>query len=598
MTRISRLAPCSTCGVRPVGYRGRGECYTCKPKFIRCAQCGVGRVGYPGREHCYECKPKYNSRPIAPCRRCGSSSLYYAAGLCRRCHRCAEWVDSCRDCLAWGTTRHDGWLCQACLGWHRRHQVGRCASCQRSVTVNERGFCRLCSRQAHLVRPAHESIDVALANRHGQQLFIADTFRQKRPDPAPAMTLRTAWPVGYPVAYRQLAAFDAARDLAAVYPGDRLEPPIPALARSLDHIAADYGRAHGWSESLSDNVRRGIRILLCTQDTPGAPITASQAGGLVHVPSKSVTAVLTVLATVGMLEDDRPAALEEWFARGAHGLPEEMREPALLWIRILRDGSSTRPRTHARDVEHVRKLTRCLLTVLHDWHAQGHRTLREIDRALVLAALPHHNPYRRADTALALKSLFTVLKARRIVFTNPAARLPTAQPSAKLPLPMDTEPIREALADPDTARAAITALIAFHALSNRQVRELQLTDVRDRRLHLHGRVIPLAGPVRALLGAWLDERARRWPGTINPHLFISAHTAVRITPVSSGWISRYRAVPAQAIREDRILEEARITHGDERRLCDLFGLTVEGAQRYTRTINPRTIDGEFYSTRT
>jgi hypothetical protein len=37
---------------------------------------------------------------------------------------------------------------------------------------------------------------------------------------------------------------------------------------------------------------------------------------------------------------------------------------------------------------------------------------------------------------------------------------------------------------------------------------------------------------------------------------------------------------AQAIREDRILDEA-IATGDVRRICDLFGLTVEAALRYT-----------------
>ena len=115
-----------------------------------------------------------------------------------------------------------------------------------------------------------------------------------------------------------------------------------------------------------------------------------------------------------------------------------------------------------------------------------------------------------------------------------------------------------------------------------QLTGLKLTDVRDGRLHLDGRTPMLAAPVREKLAAWLDERARRWPATSNAHLFINWYTAVRICPVSGPWITRTLGVSAQAIREDRILDEARATGGDIRRLCDLFGLTVSGAERYAR----------------
>jgi hypothetical protein len=41
----------------------------------------------------------------------------------------------------------------------------------------------------------------------------------------------------------------------------------------------------------------------------------------------------------------------------------------------------------------------------------------------------------------------------------------------------------------------------------------------------------------------------------------------------------------QAIREDRILHEAHATSGDVLPLIDLSGLSVEGAQRYTATVD-------------
>ena len=41
----------------------------------------------------------------------------------------------------------------------------------------------------------------------------------------------------------------------------------------------------------------------------------------------------------------------------------------------------------------------------------------------------------------------------------------------------------------------------------------------------------------------------------------------------------------QTLREDRILDEVRATGGDVRRICELFGLSVEGALRYTSTLD-------------
>jgi len=39
------------------------------------------------------------------------------------------------------------------------------------------------------------------------------------------------------------------------------------------------------------------------------------------------------------------------------------------------------------------------------------------------------------------------------------------------------------------------------------------------------------------------------------------------------------------IRQDRILDEAHATGGDVRALCDLFGLSIAGAYRYTAAVD-------------
>jgi hypothetical protein len=41
----------------------------------------------------------------------------------------------------------------------------------------------------------------------------------------------------------------------------------------------------------------------------------------------------------------------------------------------------------------------------------------------------------------------------------------------------------------------------------------------------------------------------------------------------------------QSIRQDRILDEAHASGGDVHLICDLFGLSVAGAYRYTATVD-------------
>jgi hypothetical protein len=69
------------------------------------------------------------------------------------------------------------------------------------------------------------------------------------------------------------------------------------------------------------------------------------------------------------------------------------------------------------------------------------------------------------------------------------------------------DPVREAIHTGQPAPAAHARLVAFHALRSSQLASPGLSDVRDGRLHLDGRIIPLAGLIRDRLTAWLAERA-------------------------------------------------------------------------------------------
>ncbi len=551
-----------------------------------CAACGKNPVAYVGRECCYACVPRVWKRP-AVCKRCGSGTDYFTSGLCRRCHRSGPWVDSCLDCFAWGVTRHDKWLCQACRGWRRKYGApSECPSCRRVVPLNDRGYCRLCCRIATVSGQHHRIVDVVGVNKEGQQFFFADLILKKRKPPAdrpsPPCAIRPpSWPHGYPVTHRQLVLFDWPRDLTRA----RLDPPLSDLAAALERAVEDHGARHGWRKSLRITTARGIRVLLAVQDTPGAAITASDVGALSQLRNCTVQPVLEVLDAVGMLDDDRPPPLEGWFDSQANALADAIGAELRQWFYALRDGSSTPPRSRPRGIETVRQHVSAVVPALRSWSAAGHESLREITREEIVAVLPS-DANRRRQALGSLRILFRFLKARRMVFVNPATRTRVEQPQPNYPMPIDLDVVRDALDIAEPARAALTALAAFHGLRSGQLRALQLTDVRDGRLHIENRAVVLAGPVRERLAAWLDERARRWPGTANPHLFVSHYTAVRTGPVSSVWITGTNRVPVRAIREDRILNEAIATGGDVRRISDLFGLTVAGAQRYVIPASP------------
>lgn len=557
-----------------------------------CTGCRVKPVAYCGRAFCYDCVPRARTKPWR-CKRCGTGTDYYSAGLCRRCHRSGPVRESCLDCLAWGVTRRNGWLCQACRGWRRRFDQPReCPSCRRCVVVNARGYCRLCCRQANLVRPQHRSIDVLHANGTGQQLFLVDLFRQKRLEPQQPEAPPTAWPGRYPVDFEQMLLFDVIRDLNAGRQQGFPAPPLPDLTAALEHAVIDHASRHGWGEGLIDQTCAGIRVLLTVQDTPGARITYSQVDALRQLPWAGVQPVVEILVATGMLDDDRAPPLHDWFATHTTGLPEPMTGELRQWFLVLRDGGTTSPRTRPCTISTVRLYVAAVTPALRAWAEAGHESLREISRRDVLDVLPTDDAVRRTHTITALRSLFRLLRARHAVFANPITRIKRPQAQTIQPLPMELRHVREAINSAHPARAALAVLIAFHAPRNSHLRAARLTDLRDGRLLLPDHTVLLAEPVRERLAAWLDERADRWPDTINPHLFINKNTAVRTCPVSSGWISATIGIPARTIRQDRILDEALATRGDIRRLCDLFGLTVGTATRYA---SPAEQDERFSS---
>lgn len=560
-----------------------------------CERCGSKPQGYHGRRWCYDCKPGSGGRPL-PCRRCGNSGDYWAAGLCRRCHQFApQRPESCRDCLAWGVWRTHKWLCGGCLSWRFLHPASSaCVSCGADRSVNEHAVCRLCWKQTKLVQERlpyrHRGpLDIAAANRYGQQLFLANMASSKNGYPGPRLPEAPAATQEQAETGVQLDLFtrDRVVDAARLY--GLADPADLALADLLDQAVLDHAMRHGWHVKKIHYVRVAVRVLLGMRGPdPTTTIRATDVARLTGLGLRE-RPVLAVLQAAGLLQDDRRSPLEVWVEQRLEALPEPMAGEVRIWFEVLHRGSSTPPRTRPRAPVTIQTRLRWTLPTLQLWAAAGHQSLREISRQDVLAVLPAGgNP--RAQLGHGLRSIFATLKAHKVVFVNPMSRVQIGSFTRRVPMPADPARLRAALDAPEPPGAALAALIAFHGLRPLEVRDLKLTDVRDGRLHLTDRTLPLAQPVKISIAAYLDYRHARWPNSINPHLFIHYLSAGGTDPVTSSWVNDHLGMSARAIRQDRIVDEAHATAGDLRRICDFFGVTMATAEHYAGSLNSAALE--------
>jgi hypothetical protein len=511
---------------------------------------------------------------------------------------------SCKGCLAWGVLRRHNQLCWACRWWHTHYAPGQCRYCHREAVIGDAAACRMCLDQARLLQEPGRALDLPGATRHGHQLALANMrFKRFRPPrlepPPPAPTgpeirpegrrVKTggrvkrsfATPAGFrPVTFRQLALFSADPDPSVVQA--RALTADGDLVRHCSAVTLEHAAKHGWSERQTNTVLASLRVLQVLQETPGARIHASEVLQVTRYGG-TIQSTLEVLADADMLIDDRVSTVERYFADKTAHLPEPMKAQLGVWLQIMIEGSTRAPRRHSRDPATIQVHISGLAPVLTAWAEAGHTSLAEITTEQVREALPASGS-RRNFAEYGLRSLFTVLKQRKLVFTDPTRGMRATPVNTNIPLPLDTDAIRAALNSADPAIALAVSLVAFHALTASQVQQLKLTDIVDGRLSLDGRDLPLADPVRTRLSAWLDHRQATWPGSVNPHLFIGRRSAPRLTPAGKQFPWTKTGLRPQALREDRILQEIHATGGDVRRICDLFGLSVQAATRYASTI--------------
>lgn len=575
-------------------------------RLLRCQTCGTSPVAMSGVTYCFACWP---GGPIIapPCLKCGSWENYYATGMCLRCHPWGDpGPDSCRDCLAWGARRTNQWLCLGCVHWRVKYSnptfgggVGPCICCGRTLTLGGRGICRLCHKQATFFRIPGKPFDPTAATKSGQQLFLADMFtRHKTPTRRPGQLAREAAvhtdaPSRKPPMVRywltlrdeQLTLFLIKPDLAGHGRAGLHQRAHPDDVAPLEAVARELAQRYRWSTKQLNAAIIGTRIMLGIQIDGRAPVRASEVEALRDI-DLPVWSVLKVLETAGALIEDRTPHIDSWFNQRIDPLPDVMAEQLRIWFDIMKNGTNLPPRLRARDPRTIQIHLHSALPTLRAWAADGRSDLREISREDILNALPR-NPPDRHRVGQGLKSIFRVLKGRKVLFIDPTARVKTGEHQKRQPLPLEVATVARRLHSEKPATALVIALIAFHGLRINQLRQLMLTDIQDGRLTIQGRVLPLADPVRERLSAYLDYRNQRWPESLNAHLFIHFRTWRLETPVGRRWI-RLTIGPglsAQQLREDRILSEADANGGDVRAIADLFGLSINASHRYITTLD-------------
>jgi len=550
----------------------------------KCAACQVNRVAWtnPRVDFCYSCLPGGPFVP-PPCRSCGSDD-YFSQGQCDRCHPGAPlYLGSCKSCLAYGVYRKHSWLCWGCRWWRGHYPVGTCEFCQRETYINTQGACRLCWENSRQVQEPGRAPNLVEANRYGQQLFLANLLydqtgakrrriarerleRETRPPVAPLVVVN----------WRQLLLFRMSPGHGAVK--KRALGQDSPLLRHCEPALREHAARHGWSTRQTNSVVHTLKLLDVLQDTPGAKIRASDVLAGTRYGA-TVESTLEILTAVDLLDDDRTLAVERYFARNSADLPEAMASQLQLWFTTMLHGSDQAPRRRPRHVQTIHMHILGMAPIWKTWAAQGHESFAEITKEDVVKALPAKGA-NRLFAEQGLRSLFSVLKANKRIFANPTRGMTPTRTSTNIPLPLDTQKIRDGLNSPDPACALAVALVAFHALTGPQLGAIQLTDIVDSRLTLGERSIPLARPVLTRLTAYLNHRTRTWPATLNPHLFVTRKTAPRTRPVGKQFPWTTLDIKPQALRDDRILQEIYATGGDVRRLADFFGLSVTAATRY------------------
>jgi hypothetical protein len=520
----------------------------------------------------------------------------------------ARSVTSCAECLAWGMTYCQG-VCLACYNFAARYRshAGECAACQRRLPLKG-GYCRLCwcqAREDRAVTAADARSAVVLAPylaqvRHHQLFFAGMDNRRAAPRALPRRYGQKGRPLKPPPpAAGRPRSRGAQLALSGTPPGrdyDQVRfdlrrstaPGNPWVAWAL-HLAHATAEARGWQPVTRRGMQRVLVTVLASY-RDGEAIAASAVHAIAGRHSISSHNAVEILATMGIMEEDRPALFSSWLDAKLAGLATGLGSEARRWAVTLHDGG---PRTRPRSPVTARCYVRAARPALLAWSARHHH-LREVTRDDVLSHIADLHGHERRQAVSALRSLFTWAKKTGVIFRNPATRIRLGKREHPVWQPLTAAHLAEAVAAATTPPARLcVVLAAVHAARPGAIRALHLddADLAGRRLRLAGTDRPVGDLTCKILREWLEYRQRRWPHTANPHLLISKESALHHGPVSTAYLTSLRGLPAtlERLRIDCQLTEAMATGFDPLHLAEVFGISEHTAIRYA--VNARQLTG-------
>lgn len=364
----------------------------------------------------------------------------------------------------------------------------------------------------------------------------------------------------------------------------RWQHPVLTSEHPVLHAAAiraqQIGEAHGWSPSTTRGVFDGLATVL-----EGRPV--DERVPLSEVRSRphrrvSRPRLAEVLTALGMLHDDTTAATQAWIDRATSDLAPGFAEPSRRWLLVLLEGDA---RARPRSPSTIHVYFGAVRPFLEHW-ATAHDHLREVTTSDIYAALKPLSAWRRKNAVTALRSLFRFAKKSALIFTNPTTGV-TARGVDPSLLPMtDNEILAVEQLAASPAERLIVTLAAEHAARTSTIRLLTLgdLDLPNRRITLAGHRQRLGELSYRALNVWLDHRRTLWPHTGNPHVIISARTALGAGPVTGQfvriWLGR-NGFSVDRIRADRVLHEALTAGPDPLHLSLVFNISHATATRYT-----------------
>ena len=77
--------------------------------------------------------------------------------------------------------------------WRTHYPEGGCDYCGQLARIGEQRACRLCLEQARMVQEPGRGLDLAGANKHEQQLFLANMSLQRPRTPRLKPQRRDSW---------------------------------------------------------------------------------------------------------------------------------------------------------------------------------------------------------------------------------------------------------------------------------------------------------------------------------------------------------------------------------------------------------------------